>query len=55
MGDTDEYPSWALPLIYRRLLWQEYGVSLPGFDFEDMMLAFRLRSMEAQRSQKAEP
>ena len=51
MGDTDEYPSWALPLIYRRVLWQEYGVPLPDFNFEDMLLALRLRSLEAQRSQ----
>ncbi len=48
-GDSDTYPDWALPLIYRRMLWQEYGIAIPDFSFEDVMLAIRLRSLEAQR------
>jgi hypothetical protein len=49
MGDNDEYPSWALPLVYRRMLWQEYGIAVQDFSFEDMMLAIRLRALEAER------
>jgi hypothetical protein len=38
-----------LPLIYRRLLWQEYGVAIGDFTFEDMIIAIRLHSMEVER------
>jgi len=35
------------------MLWQEYGVSIPDFSFEDMLLTIRLRSLEGEREQYA--
>jgi hypothetical protein len=49
MGDSDEYPGWALPLIYRRMLWQQYGVVMPDFDFQELLNAIRLYGLENER------
>ena len=55
-GATDELPPFFAHLAIRRLLWQEYGVSLPGFSGDDAMDAVTLHAAEAKhakRKQKA--
>lgn len=49
MGETDEYPLWALPLLARRLLWKEYGIPFEDFEFEDVLIAMRLQKLETDR------
>lgn len=51
MGETDEYPAWALPLLVKRMLWKDYGVNIGDLEFEEVMLAMSLRSLEANREQ----
>lgn len=52
-GESDEYPAWALPLIVRRMLWKEYGVAFGEIQFEDVLKAMRLHSMENQRDKNS--
>ena len=50
MGETDEYPSWAAPLLARRMLWKDYGISLgDDLEFEELLLAMRLHGLETER------
>ncbi|MCI0551268.1 MAG: hypothetical protein L0287_09955 [Anaerolineae bacterium] len=48
---TDEYPAWALPLLVRRMLWQQYGIAFLDYEFDDLLQAMRLNSLEVERSQ----
>ena len=48
-GDSDEPPDWALPLVYRRMLWKEYGIVVPDFMFSDFVDAIHFHGMEAER------
>ena len=45
MGEADSPPDDFLPLIARRVLWQEYGISLP-MEFDDAYMAILLHSAE---------
>lgn len=51
MGEMDEYPSWALPLLVRRMYWKDYGIILDALTFEEMLDVMRLNTMEKQREQ----
>ncbi len=46
---TDELPLEFLPLNARRILWEEYGVVLPGFSGDDAIDALRLHALENRR------
>lgn len=48
---TDELPLEFLPLNARRILWEEYGVVLPGFDGDDALDALRLHRLESKRKE----
>lgn len=48
-GETDEYPDWSLPLLVRRMLWQQYGIPFKDLEFGDILQALRLHTMERQR------
>ncbi len=49
MGDTDEYPQWALPFLTARMLWQSYGIQVSSYDMNFLLGALRLHSLENQR------
>jgi hypothetical protein len=49
VGETDEYPIWALPLLPRRIMWKEYGIPFSDFEFPDVMLMLRLQGLENRR------
>lgn len=48
-GESDEYPQWALPLLTKRMLYQDYGIVFSDMSLSDVLDAMRLRTLENQR------
>ena len=48
-GETDELPSVFAGLLFRRMIYKDYGVVLPDFGPDELMAALYLRNVEATR------